>query len=80
MGRSSLAFSRRAGLDEGAMVLGQILIALKTHNFLPEVQLEGLRASLVLLNPGMLLKSFFFRFTGVHVCGTLFPILLKNKC
>lgn len=54
-----MAFSRRAGLDEGAMVLGQILIALKTHNFLPEVQLEGLRASLVLLNPGMLLKSFF---------------------
>lgn len=51
-GLKILCYSRRASLDEGALVLGQILIALKAHNFVPEVQLEGLRASLVLLNPG----------------------------
>uniref|UniRef100_A0A8C1W1W7 non-specific serine/threonine protein kinase n=1 Tax=Cyprinus carpio TaxID=7962 RepID=A0A8C1W1W7_CYPCA len=34
----------RASLDDGTLMLGQILTALKTHNFIPEVQLEGLRA------------------------------------
>uniref|UniRef100_A0A8C1MK54 non-specific serine/threonine protein kinase n=1 Tax=Cyprinus carpio TaxID=7962 RepID=A0A8C1MK54_CYPCA len=39
----------RASLDDATLILGQILTALKTHNFIPEVQLWGLRASLVLL-------------------------------
>uniref|UniRef100_A0A8C2DMK3 non-specific serine/threonine protein kinase n=1 Tax=Cyprinus carpio TaxID=7962 RepID=A0A8C2DMK3_CYPCA len=39
----------RASLDDATLILGQILTALKTHNFIPEVQLGGLRASLVLL-------------------------------
>lgn len=43
---------RRVSLDEGAMALGRILIAMKDHNFEAEVQLEGLRASFVLLHPG----------------------------
>uniref|UniRef100_A0A9J7ZIQ1 non-specific serine/threonine protein kinase n=1 Tax=Cyprinus carpio carpio TaxID=630221 RepID=A0A9J7ZIQ1_CYPCA len=41
----------RASLDDATLILGQILTALKTHNFIPEVQLGGLRASLVLLSP-----------------------------
>lgn len=52
--------SRRASLDDAILILGQILIALKTHNFIPEVQLEGLRASLVLLNPGWMPVCFLF--------------------
>uniref|UniRef100_A0A8B9GY88 non-specific serine/threonine protein kinase n=1 Tax=Astyanax mexicanus TaxID=7994 RepID=A0A8B9GY88_ASTMX len=45
----------RVSLDDSVMALGRILISMKDHNFEPEVQLEGLRVSLVLLNPG---KSF----------------------
>uniref|UniRef100_A0A673GBY9 non-specific serine/threonine protein kinase n=1 Tax=Sinocyclocheilus rhinocerous TaxID=307959 RepID=A0A673GBY9_9TELE len=58
----------RASLDDATLILGQIPTALKTHNFVPEVQLEGLRASLVLLSPG--------RMSMVDVSLRV----LKNQC
>uniref|UniRef100_A0A671LLT2 Leucine-rich repeat serine/threonine-protein kinase 2-like n=1 Tax=Sinocyclocheilus anshuiensis TaxID=1608454 RepID=A0A671LLT2_9TELE len=62
----------RASLDDGTLMLGQILTALKTHNFIPEVQLEGLRASLVLLSPGRLSVCFLSLFISseeIQECG-----------
>uniref|UniRef100_W5NGS9 non-specific serine/threonine protein kinase n=1 Tax=Lepisosteus oculatus TaxID=7918 RepID=W5NGS9_LEPOC len=43
---------RMTTLDEVTMAMAEILNAMKTHNSVLSVQLEGLRASLMLLNPG----------------------------